>query len=66
MIGLELTLLSAYGRGNIINSRPLTNIPILAEEDEPITLNHFLIGCVNSTQTPHPDETSICLRKQWS
>ena len=50
---------------NIINSRPLTDIPLLAEEDEPITPNHFLIGCVNSTQTPHPDETSICLRKQW-
>ena len=49
---------------NVINSRPLTEIPVTSEDDEPITPNHFLMGCVNSTQTPHP-ETQVCLKKQW-
>ncbi|XP_036345864.1 uncharacterized protein LOC118755091 [Rhagoletis pomonella] len=49
----------------IINSRPLTDLPISHEEDEPLTPNHFLLGCVNSTQTPHPVDEKICLRKQW-
>ncbi|XP_036320427.1 uncharacterized protein LOC118734936 [Rhagoletis pomonella] len=35
------------------------------EEDEPLTPNQFLLGCVNSTQTPHPVDEQICLRKQW-
>lgn len=50
---------------NIINSRPLTDIPISSFEDEPLTPNHFLIGCVNSTQTPSNSDENICLRKQW-
>ncbi|XP_036344587.1 uncharacterized protein LOC118753817 [Rhagoletis pomonella] len=50
---------------NIINSRPLTDLPISHEEDEPLTPNHFLLGCVNSTQTPNPVDEKICLRKQW-
>ncbi|XP_036346061.1 uncharacterized protein LOC118755326 [Rhagoletis pomonella] len=50
---------------SIINSRPLTDLPLSHEDDEPLTPNHFLIGCVNSTQTPHPVDEKICLRKQW-
>ena len=50
---------------NIINSRPLTDVPLAAEDDEPITPNHFLIGCLNSTQTSHPVDEKIILRKQW-
>lgn len=50
---------------NIINSRPLTDIPVTSGEEEPLTPNHFLVGCLNSTQTPHPEEEKICLRKQW-
>ncbi|XP_036340426.1 uncharacterized protein LOC118749754 [Rhagoletis pomonella] len=50
---------------NIINSRPLTDLPLSHEDDEPLTPNHFLIGCVNSTQTPNPVDEKICLRKQW-
>ena len=50
---------------NIVNSRPLTDLPLESHEEEPLTPNHFLTGCLNSTQTPHPDSTKICLRKQW-
>ncbi|KAL7724625.1 hypothetical protein ACLKA6_013859 [Drosophila palustris] len=50
---------------NILNSRPLTELPITHEDDEPLTPNHFLIGCPNSTQTPCTDGSDLCLRKQW-
>ncbi|XP_036345491.1 uncharacterized protein LOC118754707 [Rhagoletis pomonella] len=50
---------------NIINSRPLTDIPLLSDSEEPLTPNHFLLGCVKSTQTPGDGESNICLRKQW-
>ncbi|XP_030386687.1 uncharacterized protein LOC115633383 [Scaptodrosophila lebanonensis] len=50
---------------NILNSRPLTDLPVDHEDDEPLTPNHFLLGCVNSTQTPYPPENITCLRKQW-
>ncbi|XP_017478710.1 PREDICTED: uncharacterized protein LOC108368371 isoform X1 [Rhagoletis zephyria] len=50
---------------NIVNNRPLTDLPVTPEEEEPLTPNHFLVGCLNSTQTPHPEENRLCLRKQW-
>lgn len=50
---------------NIVNSRPLTELPLTSEEDEPLTPNHFLIGCTNSTQTTNVDDSPICSRKQW-
>ncbi|XP_075151031.1 uncharacterized protein LOC142225140 [Haematobia irritans] len=51
---------------NIVNSRPLTHLPVTPEESEPITPNHFLIGGPNSTQTPAPFDPRFCsLRKQW-
>lgn len=50
----------------IINSRPLTHLPVTPEEPEPLTPNHFLLGCTNSTQTPStPEPRLMCLRKQW-
>ncbi|XP_055918553.1 uncharacterized protein LOC129950651 [Eupeodes corollae] len=50
---------------NVINSRPLTDISLSTEDEEPLTPNHFLLGCVNSTQTPYPPDEKVCLRKQW-
>lgn len=51
---------------NIVNSRPLTHLPVGADEQAPLTPNHFLIGHTNSTQAPtKPDEKLGCLRKQW-
>lgn len=50
---------------NIVNSRPLTYLPLDAADAEPLTPNHFLLGCSNSTQTPGPtDLRQICQRKQ--
>ncbi|XP_036346973.1 uncharacterized protein LOC118756307, partial [Rhagoletis pomonella] len=39
---------------NIINSRPLTELAVSPQDEEPLTPNHFLLGCLNSTQTPSP------------
>lgn len=51
---------------NIVNSRPLTHLPVSCDEDEPLTPNHFLVGGASSTQTPGPaDHNLMCLRKQW-
>lgn len=51
---------------NMINSRPLTHLPVTPDDSEPLTPNHFLLGCPNSTQTPAPYEPRLmCLRKQW-
>lgn len=51
---------------NVINSRPLTHIPVDPEEDEPITPNHFLVGGANLATVPDPDDIqSLCSRQQW-
>ena len=51
---------------NMVNSRPLTHLAVTPEDPEPLTPNHFLLGCCNSTQTPAAFEPRLmCLRKQW-
>ncbi|XP_054085566.1 uncharacterized protein LOC128921580 [Zeugodacus cucurbitae] len=53
---------------NIINSRPLTHLPLSPDQDEPLTPNHFLLGTANTAQTPavnDPVENAFVLRKQW-
>ncbi|XP_036335546.1 uncharacterized protein LOC118745966 [Rhagoletis pomonella] len=53
---------------NIVNSRPLTHLPISADQDEPLTPNHFLLGSANTAHTPNKavePERLCALRKQW-
>lgn len=51
---------------NILNSRPLTHLPVEPSDPEPLTPNHFLLGGPNSTTTPRVPESSLpCARKQW-
>lgn len=51
---------------NIVNSRPLTHVPVSPTDESPITPNHFLIGGPSSTTVPIAlDEKVWCLRKQW-
>lgn len=51
---------------NIINSRPLTYIPIDDENSEALTPNHFLLGSSNGAKPlgDFTDETMV-LRKNW-
>lgn len=50
---------------NIVNSRPLTHVPISIDEEEPLTPNHFLLGTSNSTQTSNMNNDKVVYRKQW-
>lgn len=51
---------------NILNSRPLTHVPVSPNDHSPLTPNHFLLGRMNATTTT--DEfvpRQLCDRKQW-
>lgn len=51
---------------NIVNSRPLTHVPVSSIEEEPLTPNSFLLGETNAIQSPGPvDEKLWTFRKQW-
>lgn len=51
---------------SIVNNRPLTDVPLSHEEEDPITPNHFILGSASYTETPEEDNKKIwCLRKQW-
>ncbi|XP_069961860.1 uncharacterized protein [Bactrocera oleae] len=53
---------------NIVNSRPLTHLPITADQEQPITPNDFILGAANVAHTPIVDtdlEKTSVSRKQW-
>lgn len=51
---------------NIVNSRPLTHIPVSSIEEDPLTPNHFLLGQSNGIQCPGAEDEKIwTIRKQW-
>lgn len=53
---------------NIVNSRPLTHVPISADQEAPLTPNDLLIGTPNVALTPACNEEldRLCAtRKQW-
>ncbi|XP_036319310.1 uncharacterized protein LOC118733830 [Rhagoletis pomonella] len=53
---------------NVVNSRPLTHVPVSSEEEEPLTPNHLLLGSENTANTPSVEDPikKLCtLRKQW-
>lgn len=51
---------------NIVNSRPLTFIPIEDEEDEALTPNHFIHGSSNGIKSAIPYEMDgFELRRKW-
>lgn len=51
---------------NIVNSRPLTHIPLTPQDPKPLTPNHFILSTTSSTQTPARfDIDLINLLKQW-
>lgn len=51
---------------NIVNSRPLTHVPVSSVEEEPLTPNSFLLGVPNGIQSPGPTDQKLwTFRKQW-
>jgi hypothetical protein len=51
---------------NIVNSRPLTHVPIDSEDADPLTPNHFLKMNANCLPAPGEfDDRDLNLRKQW-
>lgn len=51
---------------NIVNSRPLTHVPVGCQDEEPLTPNHFILGEASGIQGPGPTEDKVwTLRKQW-
>lgn len=51
---------------NILNSRPLTHIPVEPNDIETITTHHFLLGGINAATVPSPDSSEpLHTRRQW-
>ncbi|XP_058816141.1 uncharacterized protein LOC131679426 [Topomyia yanbarensis] len=51
---------------NVVNSRPLTHVPIDDESDSALTPNHFLLGSSNGTKPlTVNDDSGIVLHQGW-
>lgn len=51
---------------NMVNSRPLTHLPVAPDEDAALTPNHFLIGGPNAVTMAGPtDAEPSHVKKQW-
>ncbi|XP_058828497.1 uncharacterized protein LOC131688312 [Topomyia yanbarensis] len=52
----------------IVNSRPLTYLPLDSEEQEALTPNHFLLGSSSGAKQPvvEPINTTAALRSSWN
>lgn len=51
---------------SVINSRPLTFVPLEAHEDEALTPNHFLLGSSSGQKPPGEfSNTDLISRKSW-
>lgn len=51
---------------NMLNSRPLTHLPVDSDDCDPITPNHFLMGGVNAAMVPGPaNPEPMHTRRQW-
>ncbi|XP_062708163.1 uncharacterized protein LOC134288186 [Aedes albopictus] len=51
----------------IVNSRPLTYLPLDAEEAEALTPNHFILGSSSGVKQPaaNPVDSGVALRNTW-
>ncbi|XP_062707773.1 uncharacterized protein LOC134288080 [Aedes albopictus] len=50
----------------IINYRPLTHIALDSEEEEPLTPNHFILGCAGDAELSLNDVSQAeALKQQW-
>lgn len=63
---LEIFIGHVIEAENIVNSRPLTDIPIESEEADPLTPNHFLIGSPSQSPTPLTEGKVVKLDRMWA
>lgn len=62
--GLLTLAIEAEG---MVNSRPLTYLPLDSEEAEALTPNHFLLGSSSGVRQPaaEPTDEAVALRSTW-